>query len=287
LTASEPRDPLEYLSFSRLNTYNTCGNLFRLRYVDRVIQEPGGPLLGGSALHTALEVMERKGLWPSDEGVEKVQKAFLDDFDAQLSEASDSPFPIRWGGRKSRDWPEGENADWWRGMGPLFVKRACLLRRADEAAGFTVKPEGVEMEVLAPLDDQIMVKGYIDAFLMVTPDGEPMLRDWKSGKVGGNNPLQLATYAWALAELGISRPTVGQYVYLRAGEKSKGLATYDLTAYLPMVAPMYQDLVKGIAAGVFPVQPGFLCGSCSVRHACTYGQALDPDHAAQVEKAIG
>jgi putative RecB family exonuclease len=268
---------LPYLSFSRLNTYNGCGLKYKLAYIDGVAQRPSGAFLGGGAVHDAIQFGEQSDRWATDAGVAVIADFFLDVFLDRVADAEEGDLPIRWGGRKSRDWPEGEDETWWKWYGPVAVRRYAAIRRADEAAGYQVREGGTEMRIGAALPDGTQVVGYVDAFLIVTGDGELLIRDWKTGRPYGNDPLQLATYAWAMDQAGIASPTCGQYVYLKTADRKKAFATFDLTPFIPIVERLYVDLATGIRSGHFPLKPGMFCSSCSVAHKCPYGKAVAID----------
>jgi RecB family exonuclease len=178
---------------------------------------------------------------------------------------------LRWGGRKTRDYPGGEDARWWRVQGPVMLKRYLAIRRMDEDAGSEPVEAGIEMQVLAALPGGQMVKGYIDALLLVTADGERVVRDYKTGRPGGGDPLQLASYAWALDKGPGIACDVGHFCYLRRGDQ----AQFDLRPLVPLIERQYADLARGVAEGFFPLRPSAMCKGCSVRESCPYGRTLE------------
>lgn len=273
-TPAPARVAIPYLSFSRLDTYNRCGRQYKLRYVDRAPAQPSGALIGGSVLHACIEAHEQRRTWENeyDEAVEILEADFRHRFDEAVAEAGGDG-ALRWAGRKTRQFPEGEDAHWWLSQGPVMMRRWYKLRVHDAEHGIQLALEpGTEIEVVAQLEDGTTIKGYIDALVMTTIDGQRMVRDWKTGKVGGGSPMQLATYAWALARgpgIGVD---VGEFQYLRRGESR----SYDLRPLIPLIDEQYADLARGINAGVFPMKPQSMCVSCDVRESCSYGQTLEP-----------
>jgi len=196
---------------------------------------------------------------------------FLERFDRMVEEAG-GPEKCYWGGRKTKSYPDGEDYPWWRDYGRVFLTRYVAVRRADAEQGMQVLPHTLEMEVSAYVGDHL-IKGYIDAMGMVTADGEMVVRDWKTGSF--LSPHQLAVYAWILAQreppMTVDR---GQFIYLRGASLDKQVREYDLREWREIVPRMFTDLVRGIEAGIFPVQPSNMCVSCPVRAYCPYGRTL-------------
>lgn len=159
-----------------MNTFNSCGKKFQLSYLDKVPQSPQGALIGGRVVHEVIAGAEERDTWATDEGKELLGEMFLDSFHRALEGIEDE---VRWGGRKTRDYPNGEDKTWWEWFGPVALRRYADIRRADEPAGLTLKKGGTELKVSAFLEDGMEVTGYIDAFLLVDADGRYMTRDWK------------------------------------------------------------------------------------------------------------
>lgn len=267
---------MEYLSFSRLNTYDTCGERFRLKYVDRVPSIPSGAALGGSAVHKVIETSELEGWWEKDfeDAVMLLTNAFRGVF-KDLVNAEGGVAKMRWGGRKSKQYPLGEDFQWWdRYAGNLFLRRYLSVRKLDAKAGWQLLEGGVEMEVGADLDGRY-IKGFIDALGYVTEDGEIVIRDWKTGT--WLQPFQLAVYAWLIRQGRGLTVTRGQIGYLRGAHAENWIKEYDLTEWVELVPRKFTDLVRGIEAQIFPIQPSNLCASCMVRPYCAYGKTLEED----------
>jgi PD-(D/E)XK nuclease superfamily len=172
-----------------------------------------------------------------------------------------------------------EDDRWWMKMGPVFLKRYCQLRVEDEAAGVKLWDSHVERRITARLPSGTLLTGFVDAALTITGDGEVRVRDWKSGAPGRGSPLQLAIYAWLLGEALDVHPTSGEFVYLRAeGSKMRQLVDGERFARLVALVPDVMARHEAqAAAGVYPFNPGWQCGACSVKAFCAYGKELPDD----------
>jgi hypothetical protein len=262
-------EPRPALSWSRLSAYSHCGYQYKLQNIDKLPQVPQGNFLGGRAIHEAIEESERQGWWKDSDSAARggvLERFFLAAFDAELIEAHDSAdYPIRWGGRKTRNYPGGEDAKWWQTSGPMMLRRYVSLRQADAELGHEM--EHIEGFVGANLPSGTYVRGYIDGYL----SGDT-IRDWKTGKPGGAQRAQLGTYGWAMRSTMDKEVRYGQFVYLRAQDSARMVETFDLEPWIAMVEWMFTELEKGLAAEVYLPQPSNMCIACSVRPHCQVGQ---------------
>jgi hypothetical protein len=266
------------VSWSQMSMYLECGEKFRLSYIDKVPRIPQGSFLAGRAVHSAIEWAEANDGWrdPADTADDgKVVAEFINAFGAEIAkaEAGNPPAPIRWSGRKTKEYPRGEDELWWTRSAPMMLRRYAETRRDDEAQGNRV--EAVEMTVGANLPSGTYVRGVIDKLLLFGPDGFPIIRDYKSGKPGGASPAQLGVYAWALrASSGIPIGW-GEFVYLRQADEAKRVMRYALAEEIGLAERKFADFEAGRDAGLFPIQESNFCVSCSVRLSCPAGQAQD------------
>ena len=213
-------------------------------------------------------------------------------------DADGNPELLKSGAPKMKNLLAGENYWFFRRMGPTWVKRAAAVLRNDAENGMSIIETGIERKVSAWLDGpgSILVVGYIDSMVLVDENGEVIVRDWKTGSF--TQEIQLANYAWLLANLEdpVNRAyaTKGQFVKLRSTKKEDWVKEYDLTKLVPLVAPMFREMVEamkprwepnedGEFVQVDPVyiqHPSSFCTSCWVRQYCSYGVTLpEPEDA--------
>ena len=271
-----------HLSHSQISKYRQCGKAYELAYREGVPSIPSGAGIGGSTVHKVIEVCEAEGLWRDLNAFGEgggVEDLFRGMFTYLVEEAFDtSPYPVRWGTRKSKEFPEGEAVRWWWKMGPMFLRRYASLRQIDQEHGIKVLEGDVERAVGVHLDiesEPVLIKGYIDAVMMVDEEtGEGIIRDYKTGT--WLDPTQLAVYAWMLSK-DPKRPwtiTRGEFGYLRGANQDAWIKSYDLTDWVPLVPMFFREAAEGIASGYFPHNPTSLCSSCLVKKSCKYGITL-------------
>jgi hypothetical protein len=262
---------LGYLSWSRLRKYNDCGERYRLSYVEDIPGLPSGAAIAGKAIHLAIHDAEASEAWQDPDDF-SMQYAFVETFTEQVEQAG-GPDACRWGGRKDKDGRPNEDYQWWiQYAGPLFMSRYAEIRRRDDEAGMVLYPNGVEVEIAVDIEGRHVV-AYIDQIL-VNSDGEPLVRDWKSGKQ--LEPLQLAVYSWMLErselKLGVD---LGELVSLRGNTFQQQVKLYDLRQLRDLIPRMMNDLIRGVESELFPLRPSNFCVACDVRQACEYGKTLD------------
>lgn len=172
-----------------------------------------------------------------------------------------------------------EDDRWWRKMGPVFLRRYCDLRVQDESSGVKLWDSHVERRITARLPSGTLLTGFVDSVVVVSPDGEVGVRDPKSGKVGGGQPMQLAIYGYLLGQALDVTPSFGEFVYLRADSPAKMVQRIDGERFACLVALVPDVMARHeaqAAAGVYPFNPSNFCVACSVKAFCAYGKEL-PD----------
>jgi CRISPR/Cas system-associated exonuclease Cas4 (RecB family) len=253
-----------HLSFSQLSTYSECGEKYRLRYVEGVPTKPSGALIGGKAVHETIEVAEREDWWkdeenffPSDAPAIATYREILE---RHVEEATEE---IRWGGRG-----QGEDYPWWIKNGEFMLRRYRATREAMDASGWGVVQGGVEMRVLADLPGvSVPVLGFLDKFLM-HEGGETIIVDYSTGRVGGKNAFQFATYSRLLYLAREITCTRGVAIYLRAGDANKRVEAMQFEPLVDHMDETYANLYRGIEAELFIPNPSSFCSSCFVNQYC-------------------
>lgn len=259
-----------HVSWSQLETLSDCGEKYRQRYILKETERtPKGFFIGGGALHTAIEESENTGAWADPESFERggdIWLFFLAELNRLTLDAGGDD-AVEWGGRKSKDFPKGEDRRWWEFNGPAMLRRYSALRRADEAAGLG-RPS-TEVKVTAPRETGIPVLGYIDQLF---PD---RVRDFKTGKPGASGPpFQLALYEWSLREGGHEPRSIGEYVFLRAQDAERRVYRVDLDVWVPLVPTLLEQMEGQLERGIFTYSPGRHCTWCDVAARCEVGRRL-------------
>lgn len=266
-----------HVSWSQIRTFNSCQKRYELRYVEGIIPQKSGAMLAGIAMHQAIAEAEEMGVPQAWAGADSPERKELADrlgavFRGLLREAIADTGEVRWGGRKRREFPDGEDERWWGSQGPVMLRRWLAARRDDLEEGYHLWEAGAEKHLVADADG-VTVRMVVDCVLLVTPDGDLVPRDWKTGSWPAS-PLQLAFYAEGISQaMGVS-PWRGEIGDLRKPE-GRIVKSYDLRALIPLVAPTVAAFVKARAVGAFLINPGQLCASCEVRQHCPWGATLE------------
>jgi putative RecB family exonuclease len=148
------------------------------------------------------------------------------------------PEDIRAGGRATKEYPNKEDASWWLKHGPAMVDR-WIDWRSNSGWHIWTTPDGqpaIELSLMPEMAG-VPVKMGIDR-VMVTPDGELVVLDIKSGARTPQSDLQLAFYAAGLELAYGIRPSYGTYWMARTGITSSFI---DLNA---MPTHKIVDMVK-------------------------------------------
>jgi hypothetical protein len=240
--------------------------------------------MAGIAVHDTIEAAYRLGwaLDPYDFEVDLVN-FFSDLIAAKVTEAQEDPTAIiRWGGRKSKAWPMGEDLDWWLQTGPVMLQRWADVVMNDMELGNQVwstesdPVAGIELALTVPIPGlDIPVTGRIDA-LMIDANGQPFVRDWTTGRPGGKTPLQGGLYSWCLATadgFGMEVERV-EYAYLKGADLDAVLQSFDPRPFQDAAIQNFVMMDAAVNAGVFMLRPSSFCSSCEVKASCSYGKTL-------------
>jgi RecB family exonuclease len=243
------------LSFSRVDTYQTCPLKYRFAYLDKLPCEPSPQLSWGSSIHAALEFWWSRKL-PEPPPVEDLLQALYERWD-------DSGFETM-----ARD----EKLKWYR-------YAQDVLRRHHERFAPTYAP-AVASEAWFELDlgDDLVVVGSID-HVQRTPSGGLGIVDWKTNRqaksrrqVAGS--LQLAIYTLACVELWGHEPEWVALDFVVSGVRvTVPRSEIDTDGALRAI----RDVAARVREARFPAQPNRLCGWCDHRAACPAFQGDGPD----------
>lgn len=261
----------EHISYSALSTYIDCGQKYFLTRVMRAPEPPAWYLIGGTTLHEASEVVDKA--LAEGKAAPSPTQTFSDLFQFNLSETlkvSDySEADFKAGGRVSKAWPNKEDKAWWLYHGPLMLQSWIDWRNGSgwqlwyPEEGVPAVELGIEYAV-----DGAEIKMFIDR-VMVTPNGELVVVDLKTGARTPSSDLQLAVYAAGIERKYGVRPQYGAYWMAREGMTSQ-LSSLD---YLPTdrVEALVKNFDKARKAGIF-LPNTTNCFYCSVAQYCEWSK---------------
>lgn len=242
---------IEHLSYSSLNTWERCPKSFHLSRIIRAQGQPAWYFLGGTAVHLALEDLDRG----------KTVKEWKDYFYPEVEKALRlEPDHKSWLSGGSPDDPD--QGDAWMSIGPTCVSNW---------KGFTsgvFQVDEIELDVTSRLPgSHLKVKGFIDRLGIHAEHGR-MIVDIKSGK---NPPkdkgLQLKVYS-ALNLMATGEVvTKGAYFKAREGALSK-VYEFDPMETLLEMGKRFKTTAQEIGAGEFPAKVEYTCRFCDQAPNC-------------------
>ena len=174
---------------------------------------------------------------------------------------------FRAGGRATKEYPNGEDLEWWRKNGAEQIRGYIQWRESNpnlELAVFAGKP-AVEVEVSAMISDTVTLRGYVDRVFVDKTTGQMLIVDLKTGRNSPGSPLQLAFYRLALREtLGVDVP-LGAYYMSR--KNSLG-PLFDLWYPPEVIASWLTTARMMIDNEMFIPHLTSMCNSCGVKDHC-------------------
>jgi len=251
-----------HVSYSSFDTYQQCGEKFRLTRVLQVEEGDAWWFYGGTAFHTAAE------WWDLGDAhaLPEIWKGAWD----KATENLDPKKDIRAGGRATKAYPDKENDAWWNEHGPKMLEDYVKWRNTSGWEIYT--DNGVpfvewEFTVSFPREgkDEVAVKGFIDR-VFVNPEGELIVCDLKTGSREPASTTQLGTYAVAMGQRGGVSPLLGCYYMSRKGEPS---ANRSLIHYTPeMLSYWLGSFADSVRDERFIPNVTSMCQSCMVAPSC-------------------
>lgn len=195
-------------------------------------------------------------------------EAFLSHTKSQEHFSGQPTSDWRAGGRATKDNPDKENGVWWASNGRGMLQRWVDWRNGAHGWKIWRNSDGIpaiELGLIVNFGD-VPVKMHIDR-VMVTPAGELVILDLKTGQRTPSSDLQLAFYAVGMElALGI-RPQYGTYWMARSGTTS---ALVDLDFYTKeMIIDMVAQFDKARKAHLF-IPNLNNCKMCDLTEHCQY-----------------
>lgn len=257
----------KHISYSGFDTYLQCGEKFRLQRVLNVPEDQAWWFIGGTAFHTATEYWDR--------GDDRTLINIWHDAWVEATEGLDETKPIKAGGRATKQWPDKENAAWWGFHGPQMLADYVKWRGMSGWEIYTLGDQPfIEWEFLLTLESPILkdnasefiqVKGFVDR-VFVTPEGEAVVVDLKTGSREPASTMQLGVYAAALRHHGGIDPVLGGYYMSRTAKdpnlRALSMYTDQTVAYL---LSTFEDSVR---EEKFIPHVTSMCQTCTVAPFC-------------------
>jgi hypothetical protein len=174
---------------------------------------------------------------------------------------------FRTGGRPSKDWPNGEDREWWTISGPDHVRSWIDWRNANPNLRIAVLNDApaIEVAVQATFASGVVLKGYVDRVFQDQDSGDYLIVDLKTGRNAPPSSLQLDFYRVALQQTVGVDARFGAYWMSRKGTLS---AIQELWRDEAMIADWLTKTRVMIDNEFFIPHITSMCGSCGVKDAC-------------------
>lgn len=249
---------IEYLSYSSINSYLTCGESWRRRYINKEPTKTTAALLFGSAYHSTIE--ERIKARVERQPIPNIEQSWRRHWKVNLEKSGNGV-----------DW-EGEEPTTHENDGALVVTSKDVIGMID-AIKPMIDEQGIYMERKITLNVPgvpVPIIGYID---IMTADGVPgdfktASRMWEKGKA--KEEIQPLFYLAALQQAGHVVPKLAfrHYVVTKANKPKVQIFeehhTWDEIFWLFNLIKSAWD---GIEREVYPMNPG--AWSCNEKY-CSF-----------------
>lgn len=268
-----PRPTVEELtgrnsvSYSSLDTFQQCGEKFRLTRIYKVPQEQAYWNIGGKAFHLASE-------WYDQGSDLSIASLWRDAWDKEMADV-DTSKPLRAGGRATKQFPNKEDATWWGINGPNMVADYVKWRAnigweilvvndvpMIEYEFTLVLPNAIKSEDASP---NVLVQGYIDR-VFVNNHGELVVCDLKTGSREPAASTQLGVYAAGIRQRLGMNPTLGAYYMSRKGDVGGMISLAHYTDEL--MSYWISTFEDSIRSERFLPHVTSMCQTCTVAPAC-------------------
>jgi putative RecB family exonuclease len=256
LATSEIQGPTPLrLSFSRVDTYQTCALKYRFAYIDELPQIPGPHLSWGSSIHAALEAWWDQKL-PEPPSVELLLQSLYDNWDDEGFAGMDRDEKLRW----------------------YRHAQAVLRRHHDRHARAYTPAVATEQWFELEVGNEVTVVGSID-HVARTPSGGIGIVDWKTNrkaktKADVADSLQLAVYAMAARHLWGHDPEWVALEFVVPGVRVTVPRDHiDIEGAVTRI----HETAQRIRSGAFDPRPTALCSWCDYRAECPAFQGDGPD----------
>lgn len=243
----------QHTSYSQLNTWLECGERYRLQYVEDVEQQPAWWTIGGKAIHSITEDIDKNTTTWSTLTPEVIGQ-YIDNAYADTVGLISQPFLT-----------SKQDKDYWIKNIPSHIEQWTEWIKQSQY-GIIQNKQGkkaVELEVIVDILGTPF-KGYVDR-IVASPSGLAVL-DIKTGTKQPDNPLQLAFYRYAVKKQYGIELDKGIFFMTKNGK----VLEYDLSGYTDkIIETMITQLAVAKDNNVYIPKEGSGCFICPVRKHCT------------------
>lgn len=239
--------PINYLSFSQVNTYDTCPLLYRYRYIQKIPAPPAAAAVFGSTIHQTLRDFYQAAL----DGKKPTKKNLLTILEKNWS---DEGYASK--AHEKRMKKEAER---------------MLKKFYDKGYDPDRLPKYLEQQFVIKAKQGLRIGGRIDRIDEIKSGME--IIDYKTGKVIDqkelDKSLQMSVYALAATDPGVLRQNpeevILSFYFLDKGEKKSTSRTKEqlLKAKKELI-----EKAKEIEKSKFEPTPGVWCDFCEYRLIC-------------------
>jgi len=191
-------------------------------------------------------------------------------FQEQIAEVQEksgtNPVDWRKGGRATKANPDKEDGNWWSENGK---KMFFDFINAWQESGLEIwqTPQGLPgVEIgFNNMFGEVPIKAFAD-LIAVTPTGELVVVDFKTGNYTPDSSMQLGVYACCMEMTFGVRPSKGYFYSARKAqfEEVGGLDRWSV----PVMTEMFTQFQRGLDAEIFLPNIGMSCGTCGVKEYC-------------------
>lgn len=254
-------------SYSRLDVYLQCPEMYRWKYVEKIPEKPSVWTVGGTAFHSVAEQLLRGDLGETP-GEAELYPAWLEAWETAYRDVVDHPRFV--GDPDMSTWRAAnrgaETKDWWISAGFAMVRRFADWRQTVGRDLLVFDLDGrpaLEAQIETELGGVPFIA--IPDAIVVDEHGQLGILDYKTGKPP-QKATQLHAYAAVLAEQYGLHATWGLYYMARPGQLLPRLLPHDHAGLIAQVV----DFDTREQAGDYAPTPGDACRFCPYkRDRCT------------------
>ena len=246
IKVGSPLTDITYLSFSQINTFNTCPLQYRYRYIQKIPVAPSATQSFGISIHKTLNDFYQR--------VKKGVKLK----EAELMEILESSWVSL--GYASKDHEQ-----------KMKKEATRMLKSFYSQINWKIIPKSLEQLFVIKVSPRLKIGGRIDR--VDEKDSCLEIIDYKTGRVmkqkDVDRSLQMTVYALAAADKGIygknPRDIALTFHFLDTGEK---ISTKRTKEQLDQAKKELIEKAKEIAKSKFEPHPGLLCKFCDYKLIC-------------------